>query len=143
MKYFRAKEFGGHYKRLDPELKKMLDKFRELWGSPVTISPHPDAIARTTGNGFHNYKKHGSVKAVDIMPSNFVTTEDFRRGYETAMAAGATGIGIYPDWKPQAGMHIDVGQRKYRPAGYIAKWSAFKVAGRQKYFGISRAFKDN
>lgn len=141
MKYFSPYEFQGFYSLLDPALKEMLDNFREEWGAPVTISPAPGAVGRTTGRGFHNYKKHGSIKAVDIMPAGFDSPEDFRRGFETAILAGARGIGIYPDWKPQPGMHIDVGQRAGRSDTYVAKWSAFRVGVSQKYYSIYKAFR--
>jgi len=143
MKYFTPEEFHGHYERLDPELKEMLDNFREQWGDVVNISPHPDAVGRTDGNGFHNYKKHGSVKAVDVLPAGFYGPAAFKRGFAAAVSSGARGIGIYPDWRPQPGMHIDVGQRKGRSVDYVAKWSAFRIDGQQRYFNISRALRNN
>ena len=143
MRYFTPEEFRGQYDLLDEELKTVIDEFRHLWGDAVTVSPAPGSIGREYGRGFHNYAKHGTIKAIDLMPSNFNDHIDFKRAYEIAKQAGARGIGIYPDWRPSAGIHLDVGRRPGRVKGYVAKWSGFRqLDGTQKFFSINKAFKE-
>ncbi|MBC6411902.1 MAG: hypothetical protein GDA39_02870 [Hyphomonadaceae bacterium] len=97
------------------------------------------AIGRTTGRGFHNYIKHGSIKAIDLMPEG-LSAGKYVKAYESAKQAGARGIGLYPQWEPQPGIHIDIGDRGRGP-DHVATWSAFWIDGRQQYFSIRQAFK--
>lgn len=142
MKYFTENEFRGWYDKIDPDLLKMIDDFREKWGASVTVSPAPGAIGRTNGNGFHNYIKHGSIKAIDLFPKGMDGPDDYRRAVECATEAGALGIGVYPDWRPTPGVHLDIGVRPGRAVGNPATWSAFKINGEQEYFGLERAYED-
>jgi len=141
MKYFTIEEFRGQYNRMDPEQLKLLDKFRSLWGAPVKISNSQYALGRTYGSGFHNWVKHGTIQATDIIPHGMKTKEDFKRAYEAAKTAGAIGIGIYPKWNQGPGMHIDIGNRPNRGVGNPATWSAFPDNnGGQTYLSIERAW---
>lgn len=141
MKYFKPAEFKQYWELMDPILLEVMDEFRSLWGSPVIISPAHGAIGRTDGNSFHNYARHKTVKAVDLMPSGMLTGTDRRRAFDCALKAEATGIGIYPDWKPMAGIHIDVGARTGRSIGNPARWAGIKSPnGGQIYVEIERAF---
>lgn len=142
--YFNEIEFHGWYDLMDPMQLELLNKFRHAWGGPVLVSPLSAGVGRRMGpdaKSFHNVDRYGVVKATDIMPSNFKTKEDFKRGFEIAKDVGFLGIGIYPDWNPSAGMHVDVGRRAGRFQGNPAKWSAFKVNGVQTYFPIDKAFQ--
>jgi len=58
--------------------------------------------------------------------------------FAIAKKVGFSGIGIYPDWKPYLGMHLDV--RADRSADNPATWSGIRTSSGQKYFGIERAF---
>ena len=135
-RFFKEAEFRGHYLRMDPKLLQVMERFRVLWGAPVVISPAPGAIGRTDGDSFHNYAKHKLVKAIDIMPTGMRTKADFARALECAKQAGATGIGIYPDWSPVPGVHLDVGVRKGRKVGNPATWAGVKQDGVQIYVDI-------
>lgn len=131
-KFFTVPEFRGFYDRMDPELLEVMEKFRAAWGKTVLISPAPGAIGRKDGNSFHNYVLHGKIKAIDLMPQG-LEKANFKAAFEAAVNAGATGIGIYPDWKPQPGIHIDVGVRPGRGVGNPARWSGVNVDGKQVY----------
>lgn len=102
----------------------------------MRISPANGAIGRTDGDSFHNYAKHGKVKAIDLMPVGMRTKADFARAVKCATDAGATGIGIYPDWAPVPGIHLDVGSRKGRSVGKPATWGGVKRKGVQVYVGL-------
>ncbi len=126
---------------MDPDLLVVMDEFRKLWGAPVIISPARGAIGRTDGTSFHNYARHGKVKAIDLMPRGMLTATDRVRAFASAKAAGATGIGLYPDWRPSQGIHIDVGVRTGKGVGNPAKWAGVRSpSGGQVYVAIERVF---
>ena len=139
-KYFKNNEFQGWFDFLHPELLPKLDAFREGWGAPVMISPAPGAVGRRAPSSVksqHNVTLWGTTRAVDIMPIGMKTKADFKKAVEIAKLVGFSGIGVYPDWSPQPGLHVDV--RPGRAQGQPALWSAFKVNGRQEYFAIDKA----
>ncbi len=139
LKHFSASEFGLFWPLISNRLLVKLDDFREGWGAPVQVSPAAGAIGRRVeegGTGFlsqHNILNWGEVRAIDVMPQGMITVADRRRAADLAELVGFTGIGIYPDWKPRPGLHLDVRD------GSKASWSAFKVDGQQQYFALSRA----
>lgn len=127
--HFTANEFGSWWPRMDEELLLKLDAFRAMWGDIVRISPVPGAIGREDdSNSYHNVRKHGRVKAVDVFPmrkGRYLHRETDRfRMLTVAKQAGFTGIGIYTDTAPGNMLHLDV-----RP-GVVATWS--RVAGEYK-----------
>jgi len=151
MKHFSASEFGAWFPMMNDSLLVKLDALREAWGDPIMISPALGAIGRTYPPGHsnylsrHNITKYGEVQAIDIMP--LIKTIDGNRGcdsFELRMAfnmakdVGFTGIGVYPDWLPHAGLHVDV--RDDHKAGFPATWSGIKTAQGQKYYGVERGF---
>lgn len=143
MKYFHPNEFQGYYEQLDDYLKEVLDDFRFHWGDTVFVSPAPGAVGRnlgSTSSSGHNIDKWGKVMAVDLFPKSMMEPADFKRAFECATEAGALGFGVYPDWNPTPGIHIDVVKRPGRDIGNPARWSAFKINGKQVYFGIDKAF---
>lgn len=88
-----------------------LDEFREQWGFPVVISPAPGAIGRLrppTETSQHNLLRWGVVRAIDVMPVGMLSRADARRAVEIAAEVGMDGIGLYPHWKPRAGLHLDM-----------------------------------
>lgn len=140
-KYFKETEFQGWYDLLDKNLLPMLDAFREKWGKPVRISPAPGAVGRRaskTEKSLHNVNLWGKVRAVDILPTGMKTKEDFKKAFDIAKEVGFTGIGVYPDWVPQPGLHVD--NRPGIAKGNPAKWSAFRINGQQVYFPVDKAF---
>lgn len=137
-KYFKPSEFREWWNLMDPSLLRVLDNFRELWGDEVRISPANGALGRYLSyesKSYHNVTRYGKVMAADIMPSFMNTLTARKRAVDCAIKAGAKGIGIYPDWKPSPGCHLDVGYRVTIPT----TWSAFNVNGKQTYFPLSRA----
>lgn len=124
-----------------------LDALREAWGDQILISPALGAIGRTyppghsNYNSRHNVTKYGSVEAIDIMPlidGRSLTKTEMRQFYNLAISIGFTGIGVYPQWLPHAGFHLDV--RDDRFAGNPATWAGVKTADGQKYIGVEGAF---
>ncbi|HSH25400.1 MAG TPA: hypothetical protein VLA13_07670, partial [Massilibacterium sp.] len=69
--YFSRSEFdrGGRnwFNDMCPSLLVRLDVLRNMWGAPIVISPHPDAIGREDDtDSQHNIRKWGEVRAVDV-----------------------------------------------------------------------------
>jgi len=131
MQHFTPDEFREWGRDMSPHLLALLDEFRDRLGHPVAISPHPKALGRhhgPQGTSQHNVDRWGEVRAVDVMPK---IGRRFRRlAFDIAKETGFTGIGVYPDWEPRWGMHLDV--RDDREPGDPAVWSGIKVWDRDE-----------
>lgn len=146
--YFDAAEFRGWYGKMDRELLERIDEFRGRWGFPVIISPAAGAIGRhlgPSGASYHNVDRYGSVMALDVMPKvvsgqlvRGCTVAELHGAYQLAVKCGFTGIGVYPDWQPYPGLHLDV--RPGRSAGDPATWSGLHTAAGQRYFSVAEAW---
>lgn len=138
LKHFEPKEFGFWWPLMNPKLLYALDAFREKLGHPIMISPAHGALGRYMGKeegSQHNVTKWGQVNAVDVMPKGVYLDE----AYLVAKNLNKfTGIGVYPDWLPLPGLHLDV--RSDRTPMNPATWSGLKTANGQKYFAVEEAF---
>lgn len=92
---------------------------------------------------YHNYLVHGEVMAVDVMPvprHGAATRAEREKWLEVAQRVGFRGIGIYPDWKPRAGCHLDVRPVAALKSGRsVALWAGIrnKETGKQDLVGIA------
>lgn len=139
LNHFTPLEFGPWWLAMSNDLLLKVDEFRERWGDEVAISKAAGAIGRDDDpddQSQHNPIRWGEVRAVDVIPKGMDTSADRQRAFRIAKDIGFTGIGIYPDWKPSGGLHLDV--RRSREVGNPNTWSAFKIAGKQEYFPISK-----
>jgi|GEM_PF-1644487 uncharacterized protein YcbK (DUF882 family) len=136
LQYFSRDEFQGDFEDLSPELLGRLDAFRAEWGRPVSISTAPGAILRV-GSGT---SQHFAGRAVDIFPQGMTTRQDAERARRIAINVGFTGIGVYPLWRPSAGLHLDVrpdpGPRGWDEWG---GWPSRTQAGEQTYGSVDQA----
>lgn len=135
LQYFTEAEFGVWANDMCPDLLAKMDKFREFWGRPVAISPHPDALGRElpiTSKSMHNINLYGVVRACDSFPTGMTSKEELKRAYECAKEAGFTGIGLYTDTSPGYMIHLD-----NRDGDRVATWSRIKG----KYLAIEEAWK--
>jgi len=108
LKYFKAVEFGVWYPAMSIELLVKLDKFRDLWGDIVTITPVQGGIGREDESGsMHNVLKWGEVRAIDVFPRGMDSLADRKRAFKLAQLAGFNGIGLYTDTKPSNMLHLD------------------------------------
>ena len=134
--YFTPSEFREWYDQMSVKQLLALDEFRRLWGRPVVISAHPDALGRhggSTDQSQHNVDLWGEVRATDIFPEG-LTEENAHEAYQLARQAGFSGIGIYNDTKPSMMMHVDV--RPDRSPASPAKWARVD----RNYVGIEKVF---
>jgi hypothetical protein len=117
LRYFKTHEFTdqqtkiAYDKRMDSRLLVMLDILRHMHGKPIRVSNGRGAIGRETGNSYHNWKRHGSVQAIDIIPSGIINRPTAHAFIMLADAIGFTGVGLYPEWLQGIGFHVDVGGR--------------------------------
>ncbi len=126
--YFSASEFGMWWPFMNADLLRKLDAFREAWGAPVQLSPAEGGIGREDdSNSQHNVLKWREVRATDIMPEGMDAPADRERAVRIAREVGFTGIGVYPNWKPRPGIHVDVREPEY--AGHVATWSQLASGG--------------
>ncbi len=137
--YFRPSEFGVWWPFIDGDLLLGLDAFRYALGVPVKISPVAGAIGRTSKDyktSQHYFLSGGKVRAIDVMIPQGVNLET---AYNVARSIGIfSGIGVYPDWLPTHGLHLDT--RENKTPDNPATWSGIKTASGQKYFELQRGF---
>ncbi len=130
--FFEPSEFREWWLYMDTDLLQKLDTFRSLWGRPVAISSHPDALGRHMGAGgsksYHNIDRYGAVRAVDIFPQG-LNPGNAAQAVQLAEQAGFGGIGLYTDTQPSMMMHLD---NRATPG----RWA--RVAG--NYLGIEQAY---
>ena len=112
MKHFQPSEFGVWWPQMAQAQLESLDRFRELWGAPVTISAAAGTLGRHAGpsKSAHNVDQWGQVFAADIFPHGMVGAKDALRAVACAYEAGFRGIGVYPDWRMgslRGGLHVD------------------------------------
>ena len=137
LNHFVPAEFGKWWGLMSPELLRKLDKFRELWGDKVMISPVSGAIGRHLGHddtSQHNVDKWGEVRGIDIFPKG-LNASTKAKAIRCAKKAGFTGYGIYSDTKPSWMMHVDV--RADRTVSRPATWGRVSDAkGSKRYVGL-------
>lgn len=141
LEFFTALEFGLWYPVMSKKLLLKDDEFRRRLGAPVLVSSAGGALGRDDdpeATSQHNILKWGEVRANDLMIPSMQTASDRQEVFRIARQVGFTGIGIYPDWQPHQGIHVDV--REDRESGDPATWAAFKVDGEQQYTGLDAAF---
>ena len=139
MRYFLPQEFRGWYSRMDSRLLALLDDFRDDLGEPVIVSPAPGAIGRHLGlksKSWHNIDWRGAVRAIDIMIPG-IKTMSYGVAQDLiglAQHVGFGGVGVYPDWHPLPGLHLDVRPQRH---GIATTW-ARRHDG--KYMSVEEAF---
>lgn len=123
LRHFSPAEFRQWWPKMSNDLLYKLDEFRELWGAPVVISSHPDALGRNAGESrsYHNVDRWGEVRAVDVFPRG-LTKATAARALACAEQAGLGGIGIYTDTSPSMMMHLDNRAGRGRWARVAGKW---------------------
>ena len=135
MNHFTPNEFNGWFERMSADQLTALDKFRELWGAPVSVSPVEGAVGRHGGGSksMHNIDRYGEVRATDVFPSG-LTQDNLQHAYDCAKKAGFTGIGVYTEARPSIMLHLDTRD------GNLAKWSAWRQKNKGwRYAGIEEA----
>lgn len=145
-RWFAREEFGEWADMMHPALLFALDVLRETLGSRVVISPASGSLGRRLAgsSSLHNVDVFGMVYAADVLlPLSWGVAEGFDAARNLRLFSG---IGVYPFWKPRAGLHLDVrhlsavnptkGATPLKPA----TWGAVRGAGgRQEYVSAAAA----
>lgn len=129
LKYFKLSEFGASLPFLSVGLMQKLDEFRERLGRKVMISPVPGALIRFDKG---SESQHTFGRAADIMLPD---GPDLETAFKIAKAVGFTGIGVYPDWSPYPGLHLDI--RRLDPGQPAATWAGIIRDRKQVYVSIA------
>ena len=133
LRNFKPEEFGPWWPLLDGDLLRKLDQFRDDLGSRVMVSPAKGAMGRFSDEGSQHFPRP-LVRAIDVMIPDATLWD----AYKAARRTGFHGIGLYPDWKPYHGAHLDM--RPDRSGIAPALWAGIKTANGQEYVEIGRAF---
>ena len=136
LQFFKPSEFGIWFPFMDKKLLLGLDELRRQFGYPIMISPAQGSLGREDGNPrSQHFLRNGVVRAADIMPiknGQSLNKKQLKDFYLLARSLNVfSGLGVYPDWRPYAGMHLDT--RIDRTPENPALWGAY----RDKY-GIQR-----
>ena len=145
-RWFSRGEFGAWADMMHPALVFALDVLRDTLGAPVAISPAAGSLGRWggTSKSLHDVDVHGRVYAADVL---LPLTCGIDWGLDAARDLRLfSGIGVYPFWKPRAGLHLDVrhlsprnpskGATPLKPA----TWGGVPGAGgRQEYISAAAA----
>lgn len=132
LKYFSPAEFGAWFPLMNSDLLSKLDQFRGYMRVPVLISPATGAMGRFSRQESQHFPQP-FVNAIDVMIPGATMSQIL----DGARVIGFHGIGLYPDWRPHHGVHLDM--RADRTAENPALWSAIKTANGQQYVEIERA----
>ena len=125
---------------MNPGLLIRADVFRRLWGMPVSVSGHPNALGRRSGpgsNSDHNVDVRGTVDGMDVFPSGLVTRGTALFALECARQVGLSSIGLYPHWS-RPGLHLGV-RRGHGGPRPMATWGAIQRNGVQVYVSWDEA----
>lgn len=141
LEHFSPAEFGVWWPRMDVDLLRALDAYRDALGAPLEISPATGALGRALGDGNasqHNVARWGEVRAADVLVPEGMT---LRQAYEIARGLELfSGIGVYPDWYPRPGLHLDT--RRDRSPSDPALWAGRSTDKGQVYVALQYGFTD-
>lgn len=107
-RWFEPAEFGQWWPWMCPGLVAGLDVLRGELGAPLEISPAKGSLGRYEGGegSLHNVERHGLCYAADVLlPASWPVDEAFFLAQRLKIFSG---IGVYPFWKPRAGLHLDM-----------------------------------
>lgn len=144
--WFEPAEFGQWWPWMCPGLVAGLDVLRGELGAPLEISPAKGSLGRWEGGqgSLHNVERHGLCYAADVLiPASWPVDEAFFLAQRLKIFSG---IGVYPFWKPRAGLHLDMrhlapqNPTRGRVPQSPSTWGAFRDKfGKQIYVTASEA----
>lgn len=137
--FFKPYEFRNWQDDMSDELVARLDCLRGVWGDRIRISAAEGSLGRHSGRddtSQHNFDKWREVRAVDVMVDGVRSVADAEEFVRLATEIGFTGIGVYPNWRPMYGFHLDV--REDKKYGEPALWGRIGA----KYVSIEEAFDE-
>jgi hypothetical protein len=142
LSYLKQTDFRQWWPAMNTELVALVDELGrrvDEAGGELRISPADGALGRKLGpndDSQHNVTKWGEVRAADVM----ITGIDLQDAYDLAREVGFTGVGVYPDWDPDPGLHVDV--REDASPDDPAQWAGLDTEnGGQTYVAASQVVR--
>lgn len=130
--YLSPEVIPGCWDKMDLAFLERVDQF--MWDSPGEwmVSPAEGAACRDYGSKTSRHYAVGrQADAIDIMLVN----GDLEENYRFALTRFG-GVGVYPEWIPFHGLHVDG-----RPVGdRVATWAGVRQDGKQIYVAAEQAF---
>lgn len=142
LRYFDRSEFRESWDVMSVRQLILMDSARHQWGASITISPVRGALARHNGpddDSQHNVDRWGECRAADQFFEGMTDKPSANRVIGILIRAGFTGIGLYPDWKPQPGIHSDC--RQPAKPGEPALWGMIDDGNGQYQVSLERALE--
>lgn len=127
---FSPDEFGGALQHLDAGVVYALQKLRDKIGR-IMISPADGAVFRFRTGSMHDASGGKLSKAIDIMPMEASLNQLY---FAIQNIPEFGGVGLYPNWSPRAGAHVDIRVRK--DSGALYQWAQVDDSG---YVDINEA----
>lgn len=131
--HFTPSEWSEDPSRVDPQLVRMLDRVRCEAGVAIHVHTAWSPSGHVAGS------LHGQGKAVDF---HFAPGMTPVAEFALLTAFGFRGIGLYPEWTPRHGWHVDLRAGKTRlfwtrrngryRYGHEAMAAALALAGMQE-----------
>jgi hypothetical protein len=131
LRHFKPADFGIWWPFMNGDFLSKVDQFSEWFQGRVMLSPAPGALGRLGSDSSQHFPSP-DLSAADLMLPDISLGD----AYQAARALGFTGIGLYPDWKPYHGIHLDM--RKTRTRDNPALWAGVKTGEGQKYVAIEQ-----
>lgn len=103
--HFAPSEWPDDPNRVAPDLVRLMDAVRSEAGVPI----HIHAAWSLSGHGAGSL--HGQGRAVDF---HFAPGLEPAAEFALLAAFGFGGIGLYPEWRPRHGWHVDLRPGKTR-----------------------------
>lgn len=122
VRHFLPEEFRGELSAIDGRLIYAVDELRARLGAALIVSPARGSMTRfgdAARTSMHYANPAAGIygQAVDLMSPEAT----LREVYEAAAAVREIGgIGIYPNWRPWPGVHVDI--RARGTGGRLATW---------------------
>ncbi|MEW8346757.1 MAG: hypothetical protein AB2687_00470 [Candidatus Thiodiazotropha taylori] len=128
-RYLGRETLGQCFDKMDTAFLIKVDRFMEESKGEWMVSPAPGATCRDYGSETSRHYAVGRLAdAIDIM----LISGDLEENYRIALERFG-GVGVYPDWQPYPGLHIDG-----RPGA--ATWAGIKDGGVQVYVPVDEVF---
>ncbi|MCW4237717.1 MAG: hypothetical protein N0E58_15830 [Candidatus Thiodiazotropha endolucinida] len=130
-RYLSPEVIPGCWDKMDLAFLIRVDQF--MWDSPGEwmVSPAVGAACRDYGSTTSRHYAVGrKADAIDLM----LVDGDLEENYRFALARFG-GVGVYPDWIPFHGLHVDG-----REGDRVATWAGIRQGGEQVYVAAEQAF---